>query len=64
MKMKQYEKGLGIKVGTFKEEELIKGIDKIEVTKAKEKYNLLYTNTKVNRDSLTIWVCTAEDIRL
>ena len=49
-------------VGTFNEEDLRQGRDKVEVAKAKEEHNLKYTEMKYvkkggNIVGLKIWVC-------
>lgn len=68
-KERKYVKGKGFLVGQFMEEELRKGIDKLEVKKAKEETGLKYTNSSyVKRKGeivgLKLYVCTAEEMNL
>lgn len=56
-------------VGTFNEEDLAQGRDKIAVSEAKEKYNLKYTNTKLIKRGgviigIRIWVCDMDTFKL
>ena len=66
--MNIYIKGKGIPVGTFTEEDLKKGIDKIMVNKKMEETGLKYTNTKIIKEhgirKLAIWVCNVEDFKI
>lgn len=62
--MENYIKGLGIYVGEFKEKDLKQGIDKQKVAEVMEKTGLKYTNSKVTKNSIKIWVCNLEDFKI
>lgn len=62
--MKNYIKGLGIYVGEFKENDLKQGIDKIKVNEIMQETGLKYTNSKVTKNSIKIWVCNLEDFKI
>ena len=56
-------------VGTFSEDDLLKGRDKVAVQKAKEKHGLNYTNTQyVTIDGqvvgMKIWICDVDTFTL
>lgn len=59
-----YIKGLGVFVGKFSENDLRNGIDKKAVEKKKKETGLKYTNTKIIKNGLAIWVCNADDFRI
>lgn len=63
----KYVKGKGVLVGTFTEDQLRKKIDKMEIAKAKEKYELKYINSEfVYKDhqitGIRVYVCKLEDV--
>ena len=63
---REYIKGKGVLVGTFTEDQLRKKIDKMEIAKAKEKYELKYINSefvcKGNQiTGIRVYVCNLED---
>lgn len=60
-----YIKGKGVFVGTFTEQDLISGTDKIKVAETKQKTGLKYTNQEINLEKKTmkIYVCAMEDFR-
>lgn len=51
-------------VGIFSEEDIRKGKDKIEVEKMKNKTGLKYTNTKITKNGLKIWVCSVNEMKI
>lgn len=52
----------GVFVGTFSKDDLIKGKDKIAVEQKKKETGLNYTNTRLTKDGLKIWVCDVNDM--
>lgn len=64
-----YIKGKGILVGTFSEEDISTGKDKIEVKRMAEQTDCKYTNTEYVKKNgkivgIKIYVCNAEDFKL
>jgi len=64
-----YIKGKGILVGTFSENDLTNGTDKIETQKVKERTGLKYTNTSFvmkgkKITGLQVYVCNLDDMKL
>ena len=64
-----YYNGLGILVGKFDEEDLKKGIDRIELKKYQEEYpQYKYTNTKIIKEhgirKLALFICNVNDMKL
>ncbi len=51
-------------VGIFSEEDIRQGKDKIEVEKMKDITGLQYTNTKITKDGLKIWVCNVDEMEI
>ena len=56
-------------VGTFKEDNLTKGKDKLEINEAKEKHGLKYVNTEYVKKGgqivgMKIWVCDLDTFDL
>lgn len=62
----KYTKGKGYLVGSFSEEEVRDGKDKIALSKAKEELNLKFSNVKVGKKNgkqvLHVWACDYEDL--
>ena len=51
-------------VGVFSEEDIRNGKDKVEVEKMKSITGLQYTNTKITKNGLKIWVCTVDEMEI
>lgn len=54
----------GVFVGTFSEQDLEDGKDKKAVELKKKETGLKYTNTRLTKDGLKIWVCNVDDFEL
>ena len=64
-----YIKGKGILIGTFSEDDLNKGNDRIAIEKAKEQTGYSYTNTEYVKKNgkivgMKIYVCSMEDFNI
>lgn len=61
--MSKYITGKGVLIGTFTEEDITKGLDKVAVEKAKKTTGLSYVNTHINQKKgiMKIYLCTLED---
>ena len=65
----EYIKGKGVLVGTFNENDLVNGKDKVETQRMKEETGYNYTNTEfVKRKgkivSMKVYVCSMEDFKM
>ena len=60
--VKRMKNPKGVFVGTFSKEDLIAGKDKIAVEQKKKETGLNYTNTRLTKDGLKIWVCSLDDM--
>ena len=65
----EYIKGKGILVGTYNENDLANGKDKVDVQRAKKETGYKYTNTDFVKKNgkiilADIYVCSLEDFKL
>ena len=65
----EYIKGKGILVGTYNENDLANGKDKVDVQKMKEETGYNYTNTEFVKSKgkvigMKMYVCSVEDFKI
>lgn len=65
----KYIKGKGILVGTYNENDLANGKDKVDVQRMKEETGYKYTNTEFVKNkgkvgSVKVYVCSMEDFKV
>lgn len=65
----EYIKGKGILVGTYNEDDLANGKDKVDVQRMKEETGYNYTNTEFIKSKgkpigIKVYVCSVEDFKL
>lgn len=62
--MDKYIENLGIYIGEFKENDVKNGKMKKAIDEAMQKTGLKYTNSKITKNSIKIWICTVQDFKL